>query len=93
MTGVLLLAGVLPGNIMHTPWFAALSMCVAGNTLLYLTLAIIKTLPKACLSDWIDQRNRRSESRSIYPDVAAGTPVRVLRAQVPAHHPGARPGH
>ena len=55
---------------MHTPWFAALSMFVAVNTVLYLTIAIIKLLPKAYLSDWIDQRNRRSESRSIYPDVA-----------------------
>jgi len=33
-----------------------------------LTLAIIKLLPKAYLSDWVDRRNRRSESRSIYPD-------------------------
>ena len=40
---------------------------MAVNTVLYLTLAIIKLLPKAYLSDWVDQRNRRSESRSIYP--------------------------
>ena len=46
---------------MHGPWFAALSMFVAINTVLYLTLAIIKLLPKAYLSDWVDQRNRRSE--------------------------------
>jgi hypothetical protein len=52
---------------MHTPWFATLSMFVAVNTVLYLTLAIIKLLPKAYLSDWVDQRNRRTESRSIYP--------------------------
>ena len=43
-------------------------MFVAINTVLYLTLAIIKLLPKAYLSDWVDQRNRRSETRSIYPD-------------------------
>jgi len=43
-------------------------MFVAINTVLYLTLAIIKLLPKAYLSDWVDQRNRRAESRSIYPD-------------------------
>ena len=74
MTGVLLLASVLPQSIMHTPWFATLSMFVAINTVLYLTLAIIKLLPKAYLSDWVDQRNRRSESRSIFPDVEAGAP-------------------
>ena len=44
-------------------------MFVAINTVLYLTLAIIKLLPKAYLSDWVDQRNRRSETRSIYPDL------------------------
>ena len=74
MTGVLLLASVLHESTMHTPWFAALSMFVAINTVLYLTLAIIKLLPKAYASDWIDQRNRRSEIRSIYPDGEAGAP-------------------
>ncbi len=68
MTGIPLLASMLPENIMHTPWFAELSVFVAINTVLYLTLAVIKLLPKAYLSDWVDQRNRRSESRSIYPD-------------------------
>ena len=53
---------------MNTQWFAVLSMFVAINTVLYLTLAIIKLLPKAYLSDWIDQRNRRVETRSIYPE-------------------------
>ena len=71
MTGVLLLAGVLPESIMHTSWFASLSTFVAINTVVYLTLAVIKLLPKAYLSDWIDRRNRRSESRSIYPEVDA----------------------
>ena len=74
MTGVLLLASVVPQSIKHDPWFAALSLFVAINTVLYLTLAIIKLLPKAYLSDWVDQRNRRSESRSIYPDVEAEAP-------------------
>ncbi len=74
MSGVLLLAGVLPQSIMHSSWFASLSIFVAINTVLYLTLAIIKLLPKAYLSDWIDRRNRRSEIRSIYPDGEAGAP-------------------
>ena len=68
MTGVLLLASVLPESIMHTPWFASLSMFVAINTVLYLTLAIIKLLPKAYLSDWVNSNNRRGETRSIYPE-------------------------
>jgi hypothetical protein len=73
VTGVRLFAGiVLPQSIMHTPWFAVLSVFVAINTVLYLTLAIIKLLPKAYLSDWVDRRNRRAETRSIYPDVEGG---------------------
>jgi hypothetical protein len=60
---------VLPQSIMHTHWFAVLSVFVAVNTVMYLTLAIIKLLPKAYLSDWIDQRNRRVETRSIYPNL------------------------
>ena len=52
---------------MHTPWFAVLSMFVAINTVLYLTLAIIKLLPKAYLSDWVDQRNRRAETPQHLP--------------------------
>jgi hypothetical protein len=69
MTSLHLLAGLLlPASVLDSRWFATLSMFVAVNTLLYLTLAILKLLPKAYLSDWVNQRNRRSESRSIYPD-------------------------
>jgi hypothetical protein len=74
VTGVVLLASVLPQSIMHSRWFASLSIFVAINTVVYLTLAIIKLLPKAYVSDWIDQRNRRSEIRSIYPEGDAGAP-------------------
>jgi hypothetical protein len=70
MIGAATLASlVMPESIMHTQWFAILSAFVAVNTVLYLTLALIKILPKAYVSDWIDQRNRRSETRSIYPGV------------------------
>ena len=67
------LASVLSEDIMHSQWFAALTMFVAINTVLYLTLAIIKLLPKAYLSDWVDQRNRRGETRSIYPETDGST--------------------
>jgi hypothetical protein len=72
VTAIGLLGSVLPQSIMHSSWFAALSMFVAINTVLFLTLAIIKLLPKAYLSDWVDQRNRRSETRSIYPESEGG---------------------
>jgi hypothetical protein len=69
-----LLASVLPESIMHSAWFAALTMFVAINTVLYLTLSIVKLLPKAYLSDWVDQRNRRGETRSIYPEAEGPAP-------------------
>ena len=76
MIGGHVFAGVvLPEAIIHTHWFAVLSTFVAVNTMVYLTLAMIKILPKAYLSDWVDQRNRRSETRSIYPEPDEGAPV------------------
>ncbi len=73
MTGIALVGGiVLPESIMHSQWFAVLSVFVAVNTVLYLTLAVVKLLPKLYLSDWLGQRNRRGESRSIYPDSKGG---------------------
>jgi hypothetical protein len=69
MTGIAFADGILlPESLMHSQWFAVLSVFVAVNTMLYLTLAVIKLLPKAYLSDWVNQRNRRAESRSIYPE-------------------------
>jgi len=69
VTGFHLLAGiVLPVSVMQTQWFAVLSMFVAINTVLYLTLAVIKLLPKLYLSDWVNRSNQRVETRSIYPE-------------------------
>lgn len=73
MSGLAVLAGILfPESIIHSAWFAVLTGFVAINTVLYLTLAIIKLLPKAYLSDWVDRQNRRAETRSIYPEVESG---------------------
>lgn len=68
MTAIGIVAGLLPSTIMDTGWFAVLSAFVAINTLLYLTVAIVKLLPKLYLSDWIDRGNRRSETRNIDPN-------------------------
>ena len=68
MTAVELFANVLPESIMHSSWFAALSMFVAINTIVYVTLAVAKILPKVYVRDLVDTRNRRSETRSIDPD-------------------------
>lgn len=72
MSGVVQAGLLLPEELMHSRWFAVLSAFVAINTVLYLTLAIVKILPKAYLSDWVDHRNRRAETRSIYPESEPG---------------------
>ena len=68
MSAWLVVAALLPEGTMQTRWFAVLGTFVAINTVIYLTLALIKILPKAYLSDWIDRRDRRSETRSIWPE-------------------------
>ena len=75
MSAVHTFAGVLlPEAIMHSQWFAVLTTFVAVNTVLYLTLAIIKIFPKLYLSDWVVSHGRRSETRSIYPAPEEASP-------------------
>ncbi|MEZ5114701.1 MAG: hypothetical protein R2737_00420 [Candidatus Nanopelagicales bacterium] len=76
MTGLdptALLAGILfPAEWLTSEWFAVWASFVALNTLLYVTLAVAKMLPKVHPADlWFrlrGGRNRRRETRSIYPD-------------------------
>ena len=57
---------LLPEGVLHSEWFAVLATFVALNTVMYCALA--KVLPKVYVTDWIHTRNRRAETRSIYPD-------------------------
>ncbi len=59
---------LLPEATVHTAWFAVLAAFVAINTVMYGALALAKILPKVYLSDWAGGRNRRAESRNIYPE-------------------------
>ena len=62
-------AGILlPQSVIHSQFFAVLAAFVAINTIVYATLAIARILPKVYVSDWVRGRNRRAETRSIYPD-------------------------
>jgi hypothetical protein len=63
-----LLAGLLPASVLHSGFFAVLVAFVAVNTVMYGAMALGKMLPKAYPSDWVPGRNRRAQSRSIYPD-------------------------
>jgi hypothetical protein len=59
---------LLPESVLSNELFAVLAAFVAINTIVYVTLAVAKMLPKIYVTDWIGSRNRRSETRSIRPD-------------------------
>ena len=59
---------LLPESLLRTEIVAVLAAFVAINTIVYVTLAVAKLLPKVYVSDWIASRSRRSETRSIHPD-------------------------
>lgn len=59
---------LLPEDLLRHEVFAVLAAFVAINTIVYVTLAVAKVLPKVYVQDWIDTRDRRGETRSIDPD-------------------------
>ena len=59
---------LLPESVLHSTWFAVLSVFVAVNTVMYVALAIAKTMPKLYPRDWLPRRYARAETRSIHPD-------------------------
>jgi hypothetical protein len=63
-----ILTTVLPTALLRSDWYAVLTAFVALNTIMYVALAIGKVLPKLYLSDWVHSPDRRSQTRSIYPD-------------------------
>ena len=66
----IVLAGILlPESVLSSDWFAVLAAFVAIDTVMYVTLAATKTLPKIHVRDLLPPRNYvRSETRSIHPD-------------------------
>ncbi|MCH8559581.1 hypothetical protein [Nesterenkonia sp. DZ6] len=59
---------VLPPTVLESAWFLSLAGFVAINTVMFVALAVAKILPRIYVSDWAHGRQRRSETRSIYPD-------------------------
>jgi len=59
---------LLPESTLSEEFIAVLSAFVAINTIVYVTLAVSKILPKVYVRDWFGTRNRRAETRSIDPD-------------------------
>lgn len=72
---VLPMGVLLPDSILRHEVIAVLAAFVAINTIVYVTLAVAKILPKFYLRDWLAARNRRAETRSIHPDAPIGGPV------------------
>jgi hypothetical protein len=59
-------AGILlPETFLQSEFFQVLATFVAINTLMYVTLAIAKMLPRVYPGDWVNRRNRRREPRGI----------------------------
>lgn len=64
---------LLPEDILYSHWFAVLTGFVAINTVLYVTLAALKSVPVIRPGRWFQRRYVRSRTRSIHPDaVEAG---------------------
>lgn len=62
------LAGILlPASVLSSDWFSVLAAFVAINTVMYVTLAVIKALPKVYVRDLLPRHYVRSETRSIDP--------------------------
>ena len=62
---------LLPESILHSDSFKMLATFVALNTLMYVTLAVLKVLPKGYVLSRFSGRNRRTQNRSIYPEPPA----------------------
>lgn len=59
---------VFPESLVRSHAFAVLAAFVAINTMVYVTLAVAKTLPKVYAGDHLPRSYERSETRSIHPD-------------------------
>ncbi|WP_105804979.1 hypothetical protein [Leucobacter massiliensis] len=59
---------LLPQEILETTWFSVLATFVALNTVAYVVVSIVKILPAVRIFSRRGGRNRRAETRSIYPD-------------------------
>ena len=66
---------LLPDSILRNDVIAVLAAFVAINTIVYVTLAVAKILPKFYLRDWLAASNRRAETRSIHPEAPVGGPT------------------
>lgn len=70
---------LLPESVLSSDWFAVLAAFVAINTVMYVTLAVTRTLPKIHVRDLLPRTYVRSETRIIHPDDAEPGPREARR--------------
>ena len=58
---------LLPESVLWTDWFSVLAAFVAINTMIYVSLGVIRILPRPRRRSF-SGASRRSETRSIHPD-------------------------
>jgi hypothetical protein len=68
MNALILGFRLLPESILHSEAYLVLVTFVSVNTVAFAALSIAKLLPPIRPSGWFTSRNRRAETRSIYPD-------------------------
>jgi hypothetical protein len=68
MSALLLGVRLLPESVLHSEPYLVLVTFVSVNTVAFAALSIAKLLPPIRPETWFTSRNRRAETRSIYPD-------------------------
>ena len=59
---------LLPESLLHSEAYLVLVTFVSVNTVAFAALSIAKLLPPIRVAGWFTSRDRRAETRSIYPD-------------------------
>jgi len=59
---------LLPEGLLHSEAYLVLVTFVSVNTVAFAALSIAKLLPPIRVAGWFTSRDRRAETRSIYPD-------------------------
>jgi hypothetical protein len=68
MTALIFGFRLLPESILQSEPYLVLLTFVSVNTVGFAALSIAKLLPPVRPAAWFTSRNRRGETRSIYPD-------------------------
>ena len=68
MTALVFGLRLFPEAVLHSEAYLVLLTFVSVNTVGYAALSVAKLLPPIQPTQWFTSRNRRAETRSIYPD-------------------------